>query len=562
MKDSLKIALAQCNPTVGDIMGNTELVITRAGEADSQGADLIVFPEMVLTGYPPEDLLFKDVFQDAAVQALERVRSASKGWDCAVLLGTLLREAGELYNAAVLIEKGEIVYTQYKRDLPNYGVFDEKRIFAKGSKPRPFTWKGLSIGLFICSDIWNHQVVDFMARKGKADMLIAINASPYEMGKAKQRRNVAELAVRECKAPLIYTNMVGGQDELVFDGRSFVLDVKGNDAGRLSAFREELAMTQWRKHADGAWYCEESPFVKLRGDMPTIYQACVLGLRDYVNKNGFPGVVIGLSGGIDSGLTAAIAVDALGPERVRGILMPSPYTSKDSIEDAEELAKRLGVKLDTVPIDEGMRAYKEMVGPLIRGVEPGTTYENVQARIRGNILMAFSNAHGHMVMTTGNKSELSVGYATLYGDMCGGYSVLKDIYKITVYRLSEWRNRYPSKPEKRLETFLGPEGIVIPQRMISKAPSAELRPDQTDQDTLPPYDELDAILMQLIEKRASIEDVVALGYNRETVKVIARMIYFAEYKRRQSPPGVKVSGMSFGRDRRYPITNRWISTRL
>lgn len=560
MTHTLTIALAQCNPVVGDIVGNVEMVLDWAKRAEEKGADIIMFPEMTLTGYPPEDLVFKAVFQDVAMQAIDQLKEASKKLKVAMLVGGIWREGGELFNAAFLIEQGKVIHQQHKRELPNQGVFDEKRIFHKGEKPKPFEWRGIKLGLFICEDIWSDRLVTLMGRK-KVDMLLAMNASPYEMGKAKKRRNVAELAVRECKAPLVYVNMMGGQDELVFDGRSFVLDAKGDDVGRLSAFEEELAITRWKKDEDAPWQCTETPKVPLRGNRPTIYQACVVGLRDYVNKNGFPGVVIGLSGGIDSGLTAAIAVDALGADRVHGILMPSRYTSHESIEDAEELAKNLGITLDTVSIEPAMSAYNQMINPLITQVEPGTTYENIQARIRGNILMAYSNAHGHMVMTTGNKSELSVGYATLYGDMCGGYSVLKDIYKVTVYNLSNWRNRQPGKDEKRLKSLLGPEGVVIPPRMITKAPSAELRPDQTDQDSLPPYDVLDGILMQLIEKRASIEDAVTLGYDKETVKLIARMIYFAEYKRRQAPPGVKVGGMSFGRDRRYPITNAWIRRR-
>ena len=555
----VSFAIAQCNPVVGDIVGNTELVLRQAREAQEKGANLIIFPEMVLTGYPPEDIVFKSVFQDAAMQAVEHVREASRDMDAALLVGGIWREGRELFNTAFLIEQGKVVHQQYKRDLPNHGVFDEKRIFSKGSKPHVVSWRGLNLALFICNDIWNDRLVHFAAREN-VDFILAMNASPYEMGKAKKRRNVCELAVRECKAPLIYTNLIGGQDELVFDGRSFALNAKGDDVARLSGFQEELGITRWRNYGD-TWECEQAPKVNLRGDLPTIYQACVVGLRDYVEKNGFPGVVIGLSGGIDSGLTAAIAVDALGADRVHGILMPSPYTSNESVEDAEALAKNLGIALDTISIESGMRAFNEMLNPLLEGIEPGTTFENVQARLRGNILMAYSNAHGHMVMTTGNKSELSVGYSTLYGDMCGGYSVLKDIYKVTVYRLSEWRNQHPANEEKRLPTMYGPDGEVIPPRMISKAPSAELKPDQIDQDTLPPYEELDGILMQLIEKRASIEDAVTQGYEKETVKLIARMIYFAEYKRRQSPPGVKISGMSFGRDRRYPITNAWIRRR-
>jgi len=470
--------------------------------------------------------------------------------DCsaAALVGGYWVEGTTRYNASFLIDGGAVLHRQYKCRLPNYGVFDEKRLFTKGPTPEPVTWRGRRLGICICEDIWQAEVPQYLAKQG-AELLIVQNASPYETGKARDRKATLLQAVTHTQVPIIYLNTVGGQDELVFDGRSLIVDPQGNDVARLAAFQEELALTTWE-----GTRCVQAPMAPLQNDMETMYQAMVLALRDYVQKNGFKGVVIGLSGGIDSGLTAAVAVDALGSKAVHCLLMPSPYSSQHSVDDALELAERLKIKVNTIPINSGMQAFDTMLKPIFGDTPPDTTEENIQARIRGNLLMAVSNKLGFMVVTTGNKSEMSVGYSTLYGDMCGGYSVLKDVYKTTCYALSRWRNSYTGD----LPLLRGPVGSIIPEHMITKPPSAELRPDQKDEDSLPPYDILDGILQGLIEKRQSIADLVAEGFDGALVNQIARMIYIAEYKRRQSPPGVKVSGMSFGRDRRYPITNQWI----
>jgi len=549
--NSLKLALAQINPVVGDIEGNAARIIASAREAAALGADLCVFPEMAITGYPPEDLVFKSSFQRAAMEAVGYIARSLADCSAAALFGGLWMEDIRLYNTAFLVDKGQVAHRQYKRKLPNYGVFDEKRLFAKGPEPEALAWRGIKLGVLICEDVWDVRWPRHLDAQG-AELLIAINASPYEMGKAKRRKEVVEAAALDTQLPVIYLNMVGGQDELVFDGRSFAVDRQGQDIARLPAFHESLSVLHLQKQPDG-WSCASGPMVETQGDMDTIYQATVLGLRDYVEKNGFKGVVIGLSGGIDSGLTAAVAVDALGAAKVRGVFMPSCYTSPESAEDAEALAKALAIVMDTIPIASGMAAFASMLGGLFEGQPQDTTEENIQARIRGNLLMAISNKFGSMVLTTGNKSEMSVGYATLYGDMCGGYSVLKDVYKTTVFKLSRWRNLYAGG----LPLLKGPKGEVIPERMITKPPSAELKPNQKDEDSLPPYEVLDAILYGLVERQRSASELVSEGFEAETVARVAKMIYTAEYKRRQSPPGVKVSGMSFGRDRRYPITNKW-----
>lgn len=541
----LSIALAQINVTVGDIRGNARRIIDTTHEAASRGAELVVFPEMAVTGYPAEDLVFKRVFQQAAMDALQQIAQALESCPAAALVGGYDVVDGQRHNATFLIDGGEIRHRQYKHFLPNYGVFDEKRLFAKGPFPEPVCWRGIRLGVLICEDLWKPELAQHLAAQG-AELLIVQNASPYETGKDAQRKRVLSDAARATGLPLIYLNLIGGQDELVFDGRSCAVDAHGNDVARLAAFTEDLAVTGWRK-APGGWLCESAPMAERLSDMEAIYAAMVLGLRDYTVKNGFEGVVIGLSGGIDSGLTAAVAVDALGADKVHGLLMPSPYTSAESIEDAGALARHLGIALQTIPITGAMQVYAQMLAPVFKDRPMDTTEENIQARIRGNLLMALSNKLGYMLVTTGNKSEMSVGYATLYGDMCGGYSVLKDVYKTTVFELARWRNERQTGGE-----------TIIPERMITKPPSAELKPDQKDEDSLPPYPVLDAILHGLIEQRKGIADLVAEGHGRETVERIARMIYVAEYKRRQSPPGVKISGMSFGRDRRYPITNRWI----
>lgn len=550
MTQTLSIAFAQINTIVGDIRGNAEAVVRHAREAATQGADLVVFPEMVITGYPPEDLLFKRSFQDCAIDAVQRIAVELSDCTAAVLVGGVWREEEQLFNASFLIDKGEVVHRQSKRQLPNYGVFDEKRLFSRGEEPKVANWRGHVLGILICEEIWGRRWPNQLQEQG-AELLIVQNASPYEMGKDRRRKLVVAAAAQQTGVPVCYLNAVGGQDELVFDGRSFVVNASGQDVARLKPFEEELGLVQWEKDGAG-WVCTSGPMVESQGDMETIYQAMVLGLRDYVNKNGFKGVVLGLSGGIDSGLTAAVAVDALGANRVHGILMPSPYTSNESIEDASQLAEALNIRFDTLPIDEGMKAFDVMLADMFKGLPEDTTEENVQARLRGNLLMAVSNKLGYMVLTTGNKSEMSVGYATLYGDMCGGYSVLKDVYKTTVFRLSCWRN------DHFLSTLLGPEGRVIPERMIVKPPSAELKPNQKDEDSLPPYDVLDGILQGLLEENKTASELVVQGYDEPTVRRVVKMLYMAEYKRRQAPPGVKVSGMAFGRDRRYPITNKWI----
>lgn len=552
MSHSLTIALAQTNLVVGDIPGNINAIESWARRAAAAGAGLVVFPEMAITGYPPEDLVFKRSFQQAAMRAVDELAKRLADCPIAVLAGGLWREENDIYNATFLIEGGACVHRQYKRALPNYGVFDEKRLFTKGERPSPVMWRGVSLGILICEDVWDERWPRQLKKQG-AELLIVQNASPYEMGKARRRKHVVDMAASQNDLPVMYLNLVGGQDELVFDGRSFAVHPDGADVMKLAAFDEELAVTHWEK-GDTGWRCTGAPLAPTPDDSETVYQAMVLGLRDYVNKNNFKGVVIGISGGIDSGLSAAVAVDALGADRVRGLLMPSRYTSVDSVDDAADLAKRMGIQLDTIPIEPAMQAFDGMLKEVFSGLKADTTEENIQARIRGNLLMAMSNKLGFMVLTTGNKSEMSVGYATLYGDMCGGYSVLKDVYKTTVYKLSRWRNGYAGA----LPLLLGPEGEVIPERMITKAPTAELKANQTDQDTLPPYDLLDAMLMGLIEQRLSVDELVDQGFDRDVANKVARMVYIAEYKRRQAPPGVKVSGMSFGRDRRYPITNRWI----
>ena len=545
--DTLKIALAQKNFVVGDITRNTRMIRHVYAEAKAHGADLVVFPELCVTGYPPEDLVLRKRFQQAAMQAVAELAEKTAGGGPDMLIGGLWADGVNLYNAAFLLDGGKIEHTIFKNALPNYGVFDEKRVFTPGQGQEVVRWRGTKLGIMICEDMWMGDVPRELAAQG-AELLISLNASPYEMGKAANRREHAGMAAAGTGLPLIYVNMVGGQDELVFDGRSFVLDKNGKLQARVTPFAESVVMTEWKK-ASGGWECVNGEISAPLGTSDTVYAAMVLGLRDYVDKNGFKGVVLGLSGGIDSGLTAAVAVDALGADRVRAVMLPSRYTSKESIEDATECAQLLGIHLDTVSIAPGVDTFEQTLKPLFGNLPADTTEENIQSRLRGNLLMAISNKLGLMVLTTGNKSEMSVGYATLYGDMCGGFSVLKDVYKTHVYVLTEWRNAHVPAGGK------GPSGRVIPERMITKPPSAELKPNQTDQDTLPPYDVLDAILLRLIEYQQGVDEIAEAGYDRALVEKVSRMLYAAEYKRRQSTPGVKITGMSFGRDRRYPITN-------
>jgi NAD+ synthase len=534
------------NPTVGQIQGNLALVRRTRDEAAARGADLVVFPELVITGYPPEDLVLRPAFVDAAAAALEALRADSAAGAPAIIVTLPYREHGCLHNAAALVADGT-VELRFKYELPNYGVFDEKRVFAPGPLPTPLAFRGIRIGLPICEDIWFPLVTDHLARAG-ADLMIVPNGSPFEVEKFAKRVELARERAIEARVPLAYVNQVGGQDELVFDGGSFVVNADGTLAQLMPFFTESIAMTRWSR-ADGVFRCEGDVALTEPSRLSTVYSAMMLGLRDYVNKNGFKGIVLGMSGGIDSALTAAVAVDALGPARVRGVRLPSRFTSASSQDDADESAARLGMLLDTIAIEEPVKAMESTLAVLFAGRERDVTEENLQARTRGVLLMALSNKFGELLVTTGNKSEMSVGYATLYGDMCGGYSVLKDVYKTEVYALSRWRN------EHRPEGSLGPDGLVIPESSITKAPTAELRPNQTDQDSLPPYEELDAILNGLIEDEMSVAQIVDRGFDQATVTRVQRMLYAAEYKRRQAPPGVKITRRSFGRDRRYPITN-------
>jgi NAD+ synthase len=544
---TLTIAFAQVNPTVGDVAGNAGLVRRMRDEAAAQGADLVVFSELVLVGYPPEDLVLRPALLEAAASALRDLERESSAPGTPGIVVTLpWNDAGHVRNAVALVASGH-AELRFKHELPNYGVFDEKRVFEPGPLPQPVTFRGAIIGLPICEDIWLDHVTRHLASRGVQLMLVP-NGSPFEVDKFEHRLELARARVSETAAPLAYVNQVGGQDELVFDGGSFVMNADGSLACVMPFWRNALALTRWT--LDGKCFrCESAAEWTPEPRLDAIYSAMVLGLRDYVRKNRFPGIVLGLSGGIDSALTAAVAVDALGAAHVRGVRLPSRFTSAASLDDAEESARLLGIRLETISIEASVTEAETALAPLFAGRPRDVAEENLQARIRGLLLMGLSNKFGELLVTTGNKSEMSVGYATLYGDMCGGYSVLKDIYKTDVYALARWRN------EHLVEGACGPRGRVIPESSITKAPTAELRPNQTDQDSLPPYEELDAILKGLIEEELSVAEIVARGFARDTVTRVQRLLYSAEYKRRQAPPGVKITRKSFGRDRRYPLTN-------
>jgi len=544
----IKIALAQANPTVGDLDGNIAKLVEMRARAHTLGADLVVFPELFVTGYPPEDLVLRPAFQLAARRRVETL-AAELGPGPGVLTGTIWPEEGNVYNALVLLDGGKVRAVRFKADLPNYGVFDEKRIFSQGRMPGPINFRGVRLGVPICEDIWAPDVTECLAEAG-AEILISVNGSPFDWTKPDARMNKVVARITETGLPLAYLNQVGGQDELVFDGASFVLNADCGLAVQAPSWEEMVILSEWRKTPEG-WHCAHGRCAVVEEGDAAAYQACLLGIRDYVNKNGFPGVIVGLSGGIDSALVTAIATDALGPERVRTVMMPYRYTSSESLRDAEACATALGLRYDVLPIEAAIAGVKETLAPVLAGTEPDATEENIQARVRGIILMAISNKFGDMVVTTGNKSEMSVGYATLYGDMNGGFNPVKDLYKTEVYRLARWRNAHVPKGA------MGPAGIVIPETIITRVPSAELRPDQTDQDSLPPYDILDDILASLVEKETPIDEIVAQGYPADIVRQVERLLYIAEYKRRQAAPGVRISSRNFGRDRRYPITNRF-----
>ena len=541
MTDRLKIAFAQMNQRVGDLEGNAAAMLEMRRRAN--GADLLLCPELQVTGYPPEDLVLKPEFVRRTHECTDRLVAATVEPGPAILIGTIVQEEGLNYNALILADGGKVLARTLKRELPNYGTFDEKRVFAPGPLPEPVEFKGVKLGLPICEDIWQEVVCAHLAEAG-AEMLLVPNGSPYELDKDDIRFRLVRDRAVQTGLPIAYVNRVGGQDELVFDGSSFVVHPDGERVVQLCDWEEALVMTDWERTPDG-WRCMTRESHALDTFPEDVYRAMMVGLHDYVERNGFPGVILGLSGGIDSALSAAVAVDALGADRVWGVMLPSKYTSEESLEDARGCAELLGCRHDVIPIVPGVDAFGEMLPGL-----KGLAAENVQARLRMVTLMALSNAEGQMLLTTGNKSEMSVGYATLYGDMAGGYSVLKDAYKTTVFALSRWRNR--NKPHGAF----GPDGPVMPERVITKPPTAELRPGQKDEDSLPPYSLLDRILEGLVDKEMSVSEVAAAtGADAVLVANIETMLLRAEYKRRQAPPGVKIGNRNFGRDRRYPISN-------
>ncbi len=538
MTSTLNILLAQVSARVGDIAANAARV--RKVRDENPSADLIVFPELHLAGYPPEDLVLKPAFiAECRAHAQQLAAETARG--PALLVGLPWEERGKLYNALALMQGGKITDLRFKHDLPNYGVFDEKRVFASAPFPEPVIFKGIKIGVPICEDIWQDSRLITRLRDHGAELLIAPHGSPFCIGKFEMRRNVVARNVRETGLPLMLLNRVGGQDELVFDGGSFGLCGEGGDVFQFPAFKEHIAQLTWTKN-NGAWRCDNGSYATLPDLPQSLYEACCLGFRDYVHNNGFKQVVLGLSGGIDSALVAAICADTLGPENVHALMLPSRFTSQHSLDDAAACAKALGIKLETVLIEESFKSANESLAPVFAGKDADVTEENLQSRLRGLMLMAYSNKFGTMLVTTGNKSEMSVGYATLYGDMNGGFNPIKDLYKTQVYELAKWRNA---------------RSEVIPHRILTKAPSAELRADQTDQDSLPAYDILDGILERLIEREMSVLEIAREGYDLAIIKRVENMLALAEYKRRQAPPGVKVTQRSFGRDRRYPITNGW-----
>ncbi len=544
MTNRLVIASVQANPVLGAIDRNAARARDLIAEAHAMGADLAVFSELFLIGYPPEDLALKPAAVRDCRLALERLAQETASL-CPALITLLWPGDGPRpRNAFALIADGEIKDVTFKVDLPNYGVFDEKRVFEPGPAPRVFDFRGVKLGVPVCEDIWGPIPCASLKAQGAA-ILIVPNGSPYRRTADDERMGVVCARVAETGLPLLYVNQVGGQDELVFDGGSFAVQADGAVCMKLPMFEEAVALSTWERNAAG-WVCTEAPMATWPSGPEELYRAMVLGLKDYVDKSGFPGVILGLSGGIDSALTAAVAADALGAQRVRCVMLPSRYTSPESLEDAAACARAIGVDYDTIGIEPAVGAFSGMLAEAFAGRAPDTTEENIQSRARGVALMALSNKLGLMVLTTGNKSEMAVGYATLYGDMCGGYNVLKDLYKTDVFAVASWRNAHAP--------YGGPLD-VIPGRIITKPPSAELRPDQTDQDSLPPYDILDGILHGLVEEEATLDEIVARGFDPETVERIQRLLYGSEYKRRQAPPGVKLGPRAFGRDRRYPIVN-------
>jgi NAD+ synthase (glutamine-hydrolysing) len=530
----MKLAIAQMNCTVGDLTGNAEKIIAFADQARQHGASLLLTPELGICGYPPEDLLLRDGFYQACELALNDL--ARKVHGIVVIVGHPHKVDDDHYNAASVLRDGKIVATYYKHALPNHSVFDEERYFKHGELPCLIEIDGIKLGINICADIWEEEAAR-CAQLAGAQILLVLNASPYHLEKLLLRHETIRERIAETGLPVVYANLVGGQDELVFDGASFAMDAKGTLTHQLASFEEALGLVE----------IQNGQLVpgQIAADLSheeSVYRTLCLGVKDYIGKNKFPGVLLGLSGGIDSALTLAVAVDALGADKVRAVMMPSPYTAQISLDDAREMAAILGVRYDELDINPVFKAYLATLSGQFEGLQADTTEENIQARIRGNLLMALSNKTGALVLTTGNKSEMSVGYCTLYGDMAGGFAVLKDVSKTLVYRLSNYRNSV---------------GYVIPERIINRPPSAELRPDQTDQDSLPPYDILDAIVVGYVENNLSIAEIVACGYAEADVLRVVRLIRINEYKRRQSPVGIRLTDRGFGKDWRYPITVRY-----
>ena len=548
--ESIKIYLCQLNFHVGNLKNNLDKILSAREEVRKKGGDLCIFSELSITGYPPEDLVLRKSFIESAQKVVDKLVKISEDDGPSIIIGYPRLNNNKLMNSAALISDGKISIID-KFHLPNYGVFDEQRVFNKDRMPGPILFKGIKIGLMICEDMWYPDVAESLQESG-AELLIAINGSPFDQNKEDERLSVAVARVVETNLPLIYVNQIGGQDELVFDGGSFALDSRAKLQLQSSAWKEEINHIKINNN-NSLLELSHSVVNKISVGLESKYSAMVLGLRDYVNKNKFKGVILGLSGGIDSALAVAIAVDALGKDKVRGIRMPSKYSSEGSLKDAEESGRLLNIKVDTINIEEINKSYLSDLKSLFVDLDKDTTEENIQSRIRGVLLMAISNKFGDMLISTGNKSEISVGYTTIYGDMNGGFCALKDAYKTDVYNLSKWRN------DNYIDLFLGPCGLAIPSNSISKEPSAELDFDQKDQDSLPDYKTLDEILIKIIEEEASLESIISSGHDSEIVHRVYRLLLLSEYKRRQSAPGVKLTARSFGKERRYPITNAFLN---
>ena len=543
---SVSVALAQLNPHLGDVSANCQKLLQMRERAAAKGADIILTPEMFLAGYPADDLVLRADFMDRIEAAISRLAKATADGGPAIIVGAPCRDKDVLYNSALILDNGKIIARRDKVNLPNYGVFDDKRHFTPGQLQGPVLVRGMRLGIAVCEDIWFPDLCEMLDETG-AEIILSLNASPFENAKTDMRMMHAVSRMTETGLPFVYVNMVGGQDELVFDGSSFALNLGGKIASQMPSFSEGLSLLEVRSQSGTCHLTGQ--ISRPAAAEEDVWRALTLGVRDYVEKNGFPGVILGLSGGVDSAIVAVLAVDALGPERVRVVMMPSDYTADISLADAEELADNLGLTLETIALRAGMDAFDSMLQASLEGTEMDVTEENIQSRLRGMILMALSNKFGNMVLATGNKSEYAAGYSTLYGDMCGGFAPIKDVWKTEIFKLCEWRNTALPRG------VLGPDGEVIPRRIITRPPSAELRPDQQDTDSLPPYDILDAILIALTEEMADTDTIVSRGYERETVERVSAMLFRTEYKRFQAAPGPKVTPRAFGRDRRLPLTS-------